>query len=65
MEVLLLPILRQKLKDLNSGVITDDAPGRRHLHPVAGHPDNAEWISWMRNEQTYKFSAEENAETIR
>jgi type I restriction enzyme, R subunit len=48
-EVLLLPILRQKLKDLNSGVITDDARADAILHPVAGHPDNAEWISWMRN----------------
>jgi type I restriction enzyme R subunit len=27
-EVLLLPILRQKLKDLNSGVITDDQAAR-------------------------------------
>lgn len=36
-EVLLLPILRQKLKDLNFGVITDDA--RRHdSHQTPRYP---------------------------
>jgi len=64
-EVLLLPILRQKLKELNPGVITDDARAEVIMTKLRGIRDNAEWISWMRNEQTYKFSADENAQPIR
>lgn len=64
-EVLLLPILRQKLKELNPRVITDDARADAILTQLRAERDNAEWISWMRNEKTYKFSAEENAQTIR
>ena len=65
MEVLLLPVLRQKLKDLNPGVITDDARAEAIITRLRGIRDNAEWISWMRNEQTYKFSADENTQPIR
>lgn len=64
-EVLLLPILRKKLKDLNPGVITDDVRAEVIVTKLRGIRDNAEWISWMRNEQTYKFSADENAQPIR
>jgi type I restriction enzyme, R subunit len=64
-EVLLLPILRQKLKDLNPGVITDDARAEVILTKLRGIRDNAEWFTWMRNEETYKFSAEESAQPIK
>ncbi len=64
-EVLLLPLLRRKLKDLNPGVITDDARAEAIVTKLRGLRDNAEWIAWMRNEQTYKFSADENAQPIR
>lgn len=64
-EVLLLPILRRKLKELNPGVITDDARADAILTKLRGIRENAEWINWMRNEETYKFSAEENAQPIK
>jgi type I restriction enzyme R subunit len=64
-EVLLLPILRQKLMDLNPGVITDDVRAEAIVTRLRGIRDNAEWFKWMRNEETYKFSAEENAQPIR
>ena len=64
-EVLLLPILRQKLKDLNPGVVTDDARVEAIVTRLRGIRDNAEWFEWMRNEKTYQFSAEENAQPIR
>ena len=64
-EALLLPILRQKLKELNPGVITDDARAEVIVTKLRGIRDNAEWIKWMRNEETYKFSADENAQPIR
>jgi type I restriction enzyme R subunit len=63
-EMLLLPILRQKLKELNPGVITDDARTDVILTKLRGIRDNAEWIRWMRSEETYKFSADENAQPI-
>ena len=61
-EVLLLPILRQKLKDVNPGVITDDARADVILTKLRAIRDNAEWISWLRNEATYQFSADEKAQ---
>ncbi len=64
-EVLLLPILRQKLKELNPGVITDDARADVILTKLRAIRDNAEWISWLRNEQTYSFSADETAKQIK
>lgn len=64
-EVLLLPILRQKLRDLNPSVITDDARADVILTKLRGVRDNADWFKWMRNEETYKFSADENAQPIR
>lgn len=64
-EVLLLPILRQKLKELNPGVITDDARAEAIVTRLRGIRDNAEWIAWMRNEKTYQFSTEETTQTIR
>lgn len=64
-EVLLLPILRKKLRDLNPEVINDDERAEVIVTKLRGIHDNAEWIKWMRNEKTYKFSADENAQPIR
>lgn len=64
-EVLLLPILRQKLMELNPGVVTDDARADVILTRLRATRDNAEWISWMRNERTYSFSADEKARQIK
>lgn len=64
-EVLLVPILRQKLRELNRSVITDDSRADAVLTRLRGIRDNAEWIKWARNEETYKFSAEENAQPIK
>lgn len=64
-EVLLLPILRQKLAELNPGVITDDARADAILTRLRGERDNAEWFAWMRNEKAYQFSADEKSQTIR
>lgn len=63
-EVLLLPILRQKLKDVNPGVITDDARADVIVTKLRAIRDNAEWIGWLRNEATYQFSAGEKAHRI-
>ena len=64
-EVLLLPILRLKLKELNPEVITGDARADAILTLLRGERDNAEWFAWLRNEKTYKFSADEKAQPVR
>lgn len=64
-EVLLLPILRLKLKELNPEVITDGARADAILTLLRAERDNAEWFAWLRNEKTYKFSAEEKSQEIR
>jgi type I restriction enzyme R subunit len=50
---------------LNLGVITNDDRADVILTKLRGTRDNAEWIKWMRNEETYKFAAEENAQPIK
>jgi type I restriction enzyme R subunit len=50
-EVLLLPILRRKLKELNPGVITDDDRADRIIFQLRAEKDNQEWLRWLRNEK--------------
>jgi type I restriction enzyme R subunit len=64
-EVLLLPVLKQKLLELNPGVITDDDRADRILTVLRGLRDNQEWIAWLRNEKTFKFAPDEPARNIR
>lgn len=52
-EVLLLPLLRQKLKELNPGVITDDDRADRIIFQLRKETDNQEWLRWLRNEKTF------------
>jgi len=63
-EVLLLPILRQKLKDLNPDVITDDSRADQILLKLRSVRDNAEWLAWMRNEKTHQFAPDEQYQPI-
>jgi type I restriction enzyme R subunit len=64
-EVLLLPILREKLRALNPDVITDDERADRILTLLRGLRDNQEWIAWLRNEKAFKFAADEHAQPVR
>ncbi|MBW4523362.1 MAG: HsdR family type I site-specific deoxyribonuclease [Scytolyngbya sp. HA4215-MV1] len=63
-EVLLLPILRQKLKDLNPGVITSDERANIVINRLRALQDNQEWLKWLRNEKTMQFAADEQYQTI-
>lgn len=64
-EVLLLPILRNKLKELNPEVITTDERAEMIVSRLRALRDNAEWISWLRNEKTFQFAPDEKAQTVR
>ncbi|MBI4446309.1 MAG: HsdR family type I site-specific deoxyribonuclease [Acidobacteria bacterium] len=63
-EMLLIPILRRKLKELNPGVITDDERANIIIQKLRALKDNQEWIQWLRGEKTYKFSQEEPSRNI-
>src|SRR5688572_22855124 len=64
-EVLLLPILRERLIALNPGVITDDERAERVISRLRTERDNQEWLRWIRGEQTMTFEVGETAQNIR
>ena len=64
-EVLLLPLLRQKLKDLNRDTITDDTRADQILMRLRAERDNQAWLSWMRNEKTHQFAPDEQYQRIK
>jgi len=64
-EVLLLPILREKLKKLNAGVITDDARANMIIQKLRAERSNQQWLLWLRNEKTYQFAPDEQYKTIK
>ena len=63
-EMLLLPVLREKLKALNPKVLVDDERTTMVITRLRALRDNQEWISWLRGEQTMKFGPDENAANI-
>lgn len=58
-EMLLIPILNEKLKKLNPGVVVDDERANIIIQKLRALKDNQEWIQWLRGEKTYKFSPDE------
>lgn len=64
-EVLLLPLLREKLKALNPGVLTDDARVDAIISKLRGCRDNQQWLAWLKEGVNYKFDAAENAQDVR
>jgi type I restriction enzyme R subunit len=63
-EMLLIPILREKLRQLNSAVITDDARADIVITRLRMVRDNQEWLKWLRGEQTVSFAVDEKASNI-
>ncbi len=55
-EVLLLPILKERLIALNPGVITDDERAERVIGRLRNVRDNQEWLRWLRNEESMSFA---------
>jgi type I restriction enzyme, R subunit len=64
-EVLLLPLLRQKLKALNPTVLTDNARVDAIVTKLRGCRDNQQWLAWLKDGVNYKFDAAENAQDVR
>ena len=64
-EVLLLPILRRKLKELNPHIITDDERADQIILKLRAERDNQEWLAWMRNEKTHQFAPDEKYQQVK
>ena len=63
--MLLIPVLRERLKLLNPGVVVDDDRADMVIIRLRALRDNQEWISWLRGEKTMTFGPDEKAQTIR
>lgn len=63
--MLLIPVLRERLKLLNPGVVVDDDRADMVIVRLRALRDNQEWISWLRGEKTMTFGPDEKAQTIR
>ena len=64
-EVLLLPLLREKLKELNPTILTDEERVNAIITKLRGCRDNQQWLNWLKNGVNYKFDAAENAQDVR
>lgn len=64
-EVLLLPLLREKLKALNPDVLTDEARVDAIVTRLRGCRDNAQWLAWLKDGVNHQFDAAETAQDVR
>jgi type I restriction enzyme R subunit len=64
-EVLLLPVLRQKLKALNPTVLTDDSRVDAVITKLRACRDNPQWLAWLKDGINYKFDPAENSQDVR
>lgn len=64
-EVLLLPLLREKLKKLNPTILTDDARVDAIITKLRACRDNQQWLAWLQNGINYQFDASEKSRDVK
>ena len=64
-EVLLLPLLREKLKELNPTILTDETRVDAIITKLRGCRDNQQWLDWLQNGVNYQFDPSETAKDVR
>lgn len=64
-EVLLIPLLREKLKQLNRKILTDESRIDAIISRLRACRDNQQWLYWLQNGINYKFDPSENAQDVR
>jgi type I restriction enzyme R subunit len=64
-EVLLLPVLRQKLKELNPDILTDDSRVEAIITKLRACRDNQQWLAWLKKGVNYQFDPAEKAQDVR
>lgn len=63
-EVLLLPLLREKLKALNPSILTDDARVGAIITKLRACRDNIQWLAWLQNGVNYQFDISEKSKDV-
>ncbi|NJN45929.1 MAG: type I restriction endonuclease subunit R [Candidatus Competibacteraceae bacterium] len=64
-EVLLLQLLREKLKQLNPTILTDEARVDAIVTKLRACRDNQQWLAWLQNGINYQFDPSEKAKDVR
>ncbi|WP_295587668.1 type I restriction endonuclease subunit R [uncultured Lamprocystis sp.] len=64
-EVLLLPVLREKLKELNPTILTDDDRVEAIITRLRACRDNQQWLTWLKQGVNYQFDPAEKAQDVR
>ena len=64
-EVLLLPLLREKLKALNPEILTDESRVDAIITKLRACRDNREWLAWLQNGVNYQFDPAEKAKDVK
>lgn len=64
-EVLLLPLLREKLKQLNPSILTDEARVDAVITKLRACRDNREWLARLQNGVNYQFDPSEKSKDVR
>ncbi|RKX28304.1 MAG: hypothetical protein DRP47_04660 [Candidatus Zixiibacteriota bacterium] len=64
-EVLLLPLLREKLKQLNPTILTDEARVDAIITKLRACRNNQQWLAWLQNGVNYQFDPSEKARDVR
>ncbi len=64
-EVLVLPLLREKLQQLNPTILTDDTRVEAIITKLRGCRDNRQWLAWLKNGVNYRFDAGETSRDVR
>ncbi len=64
-EVLLLPLLREKLRALNPDILTDDARVDAIITKLRGCRDNAQWLKWLKEGVNHQFDPAETTKDVR
>ena len=64
-EVLLLPLLREKLKQLNPSILTDEARVDAVITKLRACRENQQWLAWLQNGVNYQFDPSEKSKDVR
>ncbi len=64
-EVLLLPLLRDKLKQLNPAVLIDDARVDAIITKLRACRDNQQWLAWLKHGVNHQFDPSETYKDVR
>ena len=64
-EVLLIPRLREKLKQLNPTALTDESRVDAIITKLRACRDNQQWLAWLQNGINYQFDPSEKSKDVR